>query len=252
MDLRALPFAQLNCGKKEKKRGKKKKGLSVFLSFCRSCPHLTFVRDDLSYLLVSLNLGFLSFFRYLCAKTTLVDYHLEGGMGKKKNQCEKLLSERKVTWEPRCKRTRCLFLLISFLWRLSWQHIETFPLASYRLWTSSWQSAPFVWTHDLRTRVRNYITASARFPLESGEITLSLQFLFGVWCRMVMSNAVLLGCEPSLQTPLPHSFLPPHPPSPSNSSPSGICTVTEEKRWPGEEGGAEGHCKVGPRFESNL
>lgn len=67
----------------EKKR-KKKKGLSVFLSFCRSCPHLTFVRDDLSYLLVSLNLGFLSFFRYLCAKITLVDNHLEQGMGERK------------------------------------------------------------------------------------------------------------------------------------------------------------------------
>lgn len=72
-------------GKKEgEKRGKKKKRPSIFLSFCRSCPHLTFVRDDLSYLLVSLNLGFLSFFRYLCAKITLVNYHLEQGMGKKK------------------------------------------------------------------------------------------------------------------------------------------------------------------------
>lgn len=174
-----------------------------------------------------------------------------GGMGKKKkNQCEKLLSVRKVTGEPRCKRTRCLFLLILFLWRLSWQHIETFPLASYRLWTSSWQSAPYVWTHDLRTRERNYITASARFPLESEEITLSLQFLFGVWCRTVMSDVALLGCEPS--TPSHPPFLAPHPPSPSHSSPSGICTVTEEKRWPGEEGGAVGHCNVRPRFESTC
>lgn len=105
--------------KKEEKK-KKKKGLSVFLSFRRSCLHLTFVRDDLSYLLVSLNLGFLSFFLGIYVqKNTLVDYHLEGGWGRKKNQSEKLLIVRKVTREPRCKRTRCLFLLILFLWTLS-------------------------------------------------------------------------------------------------------------------------------------
>lgn len=72
MDLRALPFAQLNSIPPLKK-----KGLSVFLSFRRSCLHLTFVRDDLSYLLVSLNLGFLSFLDIYVQNS----FHPEGGRG---------------------------------------------------------------------------------------------------------------------------------------------------------------------------
>lgn len=150
----------------------------------------------------------------MCKKTLWSITILRGDGEEKKNQSEKLLIVRKVTREPRCKRTRCLFLLISFLWTLSWQHIETFPLASYRLWTSSWQSAPYIWTHDPRNPSEEL--HNGQRPLPFGEREDYAVIPIPVWC-LVPCGDVWRGAAGlwTLHTAPPPPFLPAPPPDPT-------------------------------------
>lgn len=77
-------------GKREKKRKKEKKRplrISELLSFLSSFDVCT-RRSEL--FIGKLKPGiYVIFFRYLCAKTTLVDYHLEGGWERKKKSMRK-------------------------------------------------------------------------------------------------------------------------------------------------------------------